>query len=221
MTILKHIYALKNVMSQGPVSDDFTFNDRLIAHMLVIARATILKRELNKRNNISEENYTYICVEFEDGTITNCTIPDVVDVTKRIGIKDLPSIINTKWGSPVTLLTPDGCEVPKLNRTIAKYLSGSIDSDDTLGWYLFNSKPVLVNGDFIKSLTAQIIMEDPTEILDLTDDCTFDNVEFPLDATLTPAVYEMAIKLLMPYAFPVDTLNNASTQEINAQQNKV
>lgn len=221
MNLNKHVYAIKRILSDGDVSDDTPRTDREIAHHLTLARATILRRELNKRNYISDDNYYTFCLDIVDGNITTCTVPSIVDITQRIGLTELPASITAKWGSLVKMFKPDGAELSKVSRNTAKNLQHSRVSSLEPAWYMFNNRPVFVNAKFLKSVDVQMIMEEPMDILDIsTTQCTIADVPFPVDASLVPAIYELALRSLAPHRYPEDRLNNSSSIDADAQSRK-
>lgn len=57
MTLLEHVYAIRNILAHGPVSQDFRLSDRLISHYLQVARARLIEQKIDKYHFISEQSY--------------------------------------------------------------------------------------------------------------------------------------------------------------------
>lgn len=72
MTLLEHIYALKNILAHGPASADMRLSDRLIAHYLQVARAKLIEQKIDKYYFISEQSYQDWCVQLELSNFHSC-----------------------------------------------------------------------------------------------------------------------------------------------------
>jgi hypothetical protein len=76
----EHIYAVKNIINNGPASDDNRLSDRLIGHMLNTSRSVLLKRKMDKERTANESNYQVICVPLVSASYAdcpNCNLPNL------------------------------------------------------------------------------------------------------------------------------------------------
>lgn len=96
MTLLEHVYAIKNLLSQGPSSDDFSYSNRVIAHFLQVSRAKLIERKADKYRFISDQSYQSLCVDLELGNFHNCC--DKADLECKIlkSVKPIPKFLNSR-----------------------------------------------------------------------------------------------------------------------------
>ncbi len=78
MKLIEHTYAIKNLLSHGPSSEDHSYSNRLIAHFLQAARSRLIRQKIDKYNFLSEQSYQNLCVPLELDNIHDCCdVPDM------------------------------------------------------------------------------------------------------------------------------------------------
>lgn len=121
MTLRHHVYAIANLISQGPVSDDFSFSDRLIAHFLQVARARLLEQKADKYHYISEQSYQSLCLDLELSSFHNCCDTPANDCKVLKSTTPVPKFLNSRWGNFLKVMDLSGEVVPEYGNTPSKY----------------------------------------------------------------------------------------------------
>lgn len=96
MTLNEHVYAIKGRMSRGPVSKDFRYSNRFIAHELQVVRAKLLEQKANKYHYISEQSYQDLCVDLELSNFHSCC--DATDIECKVlkSTTEIPKFLNSR-----------------------------------------------------------------------------------------------------------------------------
>lgn len=120
MTLLQHIYAVKNILSHGPSSDDFSFSESFIAHMLQVARAQLMyDKDLYY---ISEQNYQDLCLDLELASFHECCdTPEFEDCKILKSTIELPKFLDSKFGNSIKVMDLLGNVLPEIKLTQNKY----------------------------------------------------------------------------------------------------
>lgn len=96
MTLLDHVYALKNILSHGPSSDDFSFSNRLIAHFLQVSRAKLIEQKADKYYHISDQSYQSLCVTLAPANFHNCCSAADLDCKILKSTLPIPKFLNSR-----------------------------------------------------------------------------------------------------------------------------
>lgn len=96
MTLLEHVYAAKNMLTGGITSDDFSISNRLIAHHLYAARATVTERKIDKYHFISEQSFQSLCLTLELSQFHNCCEDIQLDCKVLKSTISLPKFLNSR-----------------------------------------------------------------------------------------------------------------------------
>lgn len=96
MNLQHHVYAIKNLLSHGPASDDFRLSDRLIAHFLQVARAKLIEQKIDKYYYISEQSYQDWCADLELSNFHNCCTGPDVDCQILRSVLEVPKFLNSR-----------------------------------------------------------------------------------------------------------------------------
>lgn len=157
MTLLEHVYAIKNLLSHGPVSDDFSYSNRLIAHFLQISRAKLLEQKADKYHYISEQSYQDLCLDLELSNFHSCC--DDVDVECKVlkSTSTLPKFLNSRWGNFIKVLDRAGRVLPEYNLTQNRFSQFALVTPTT-GWFLHNNYLYVVNNKVLTKSLYQLYL---------------------------------------------------------------
>ena len=117
MTLLEHVYALKNILAKGPISNSMGLSSRLIAHFLQVARARIIEQKIDKYHFISEQSYQDWCVRFELSNFHSCCEGPNLDCKVLRSTEPIPKFLNSRWGNYVKVMDMSGRVIPRLTMT--------------------------------------------------------------------------------------------------------
>jgi len=214
----KHIYAIKNILYSGPITDDARYPNALIEHFLNIVRAQLVKQRLDKYQSIPESSYQNICMPMIHSELSECSAClNLPSDCKLLRSKyPIPKLLSDRWGEVLKVRTFDGKEIGFLNISSSRY-SQYAETTDSF-FFLFDNY-VFVVGEDIKAVLISGLFEEPDEVSNYNicndqgeeqdDPCYSGDSSYPLDINLAPIAYKMVIELLMPYAFIPDDKNNA------------
>lgn len=213
-----HVSFIQKIINKGAESDDVRIKNSVVAHALDQARVVLLKRELDKRKNISDFNYQTVCVDLTKQNPTICpipfTLPDACLVSRSVN--KLPKPVNAGWGEILQVQFLDGKSIGKMSLSSshrAKYSMANLD--EKTSYYIQDEYIYLLQEDCVEKIQIRGIWEDTDSAAANT--CTPYSDEYPMDSHLTIPMYEMALNLLhVAYKFPEDIQNNATDVEVQA-----
>lgn len=214
MDIQIHIDALKYRLQQGSASRDRRYADSYLKHMLVAARKTLLKRRLDKKEELSSDFYKTICVDFENSPYHTCNCATDTCMYKT-SIKKTPNILSSKKELKASLLNLNGYKINDIDLETTVYRDKyALIKEESTTWHLHNKRIVLLNGSKIVKLLLRYIpldFEDNNFTMEST--CNVDtNVCHPVnnDSTIfyddDGTLYDMAYQLII--GKNQDILNN-------------
>lgn len=223
MKLLNHIYAIKNILSQGPAPDDASFSNALIVHFLQISRSKLLENKIDKYHFISEQSYQDLCLELEQSTFASCCeVPDVDCYILKSAIQ-LPKFLNSRWGAHLKVMDMLGNVIPELRLTQSKYSKYSpIDISNQTGWFVHNNYLYIIHNTHLKHIIINGLFDDPESVA--ATNCSQDNgpcsdayeAEFPIDSDLVDNMYKMTLEyLLRSRTIPKDLENDAKEVQAN------
>lgn len=218
-TFNHHVYAVANILNNGPKSDDANLSTALIGHYLKVARSLLTKRELDKYNSLSEESYQTICLDLAlfDFHDCNCVPGNTCQLLRSV--KKLPTSVIAKWGQPGTALYLDGRQIPYISLSGSKYKEFSLANTNSVQYTIHNGYLWIFGTTTLKKVMYKGIFEDPLDLeyykfcdpngndVECYDPDT-DN--FPIESHLIDPMYKMAIDIMKnAFSFPNDQANNA------------
>lgn len=220
MTLLHHIYAIKNVLNNGPSSISTTFTDRLVAHYLQVTRAVLLERKIDKYYFISEQSYQSLCVDLEESSFHNCCNTPDLDCKVLKSINSIPKFLNSRWGNHLKTMDLTGTVIPEFNLTNDKYSQYALIKPST-GWFIHDNHLYIINNKHLSKVLLNALFNDPEEIYNVNCPDNTGEIckgyyedEFPIDSDLIDPMYRMTIDLLtQAFRMPNDTENNAKNVE--------
>jgi hypothetical protein len=193
--------------------------------MFEINRAFVLKNQMNKNPSGIDFSYQQLCVPMELTSYADCVECANIDVDCKIWkSKDkLPSIVNYREGLAAKVVTIEGTVIPKVNLTMKKYNKYSVTyvltKKELFGYFFSSGYLYIISDDPIKMVLLEAIFETPSDTQELSicseqwpnNTCMSMSIEnYPLDASLVPAVYELTLKSLRESAYPQDLLNDTN-----------
>lgn len=206
MNILSHIYAIKELDTNGQVNDDYPFSNDFIAHMLRVARSAVLENKLSKYHPVSHHNYESVKMELINGGPTGCSDLTCHKITKE----KVPSIIRSRRGDAINVTDLDGNSIART--TMMRYKTWA-KADNKPKWYIVGGKIVIVNNNLLDWILVHGLFEDaPTSCDVVTGQC---NDDFPIDADLVDPIYKITLDYLSKARNNgQDTANDANSERL-------
>lgn len=93
MTIKTVVDGLKYRLNGGAASDDRRLSDKYLEHVIVSARNTLLRQKKDKKQEIPEYLYTYLCTDVVDSPFHNCNCEEGFCIYKATTLS-IPSFID-------------------------------------------------------------------------------------------------------------------------------
>lgn len=216
MTLLQHVYALKNLLAHGAPSDDFSYSDRLIAHFLEVARARLIEEKIDKYHYISEQTLQSLCLTLAKSQFHNCCDGPQSDCLVLKSTTQVPKFLNSRWGSFMKVMDLEGRVIPDFNLTQNRFSEFALIQPET-GWFMHDNYLYIVNNSFLEKVLLNALFDSPAEISDLNCPTSGDNcpdyldTEFPIDPDLVDPMYRLAMTFLIEsIKLPKDEEQNAS-----------
>lgn len=215
MTTKEHIYAIKNVLSKGAVSDDFQFSNRLVLHFMNVARSILTEQKLDKYHSI--QSYQSLCTDLIQGSYHNCcgvTLPSSCVILKST-IK-LPKLLSARWGDAVKVTTLDGTVIPQFNVTqSAKSSYGIVKTP--MGYFIHDNYLYVLNNSRLKKVLINGLWASPEDITTLNcpssdSPCSAYDDVYPIDSDLVAPMYKLVLEYLTIKS-PQDNVNDSRAPE--------
>ena len=220
MTLLEHVYAIKNLLSHGPVSDDFSYSDRLIAHFLQVTRAKLIERKADKYHFISDQSYQSLCVDLALSSFHNCCTKAELECKVLKSIEPIPKFLNSRWGNFLKVMDLAGTIIPEYNLTQNKYSKYSLVGAPKAGWFIHDNHLYIVNNKVLETVLLNALFDKPDEIAQSNcattgENCTdFMGEQFPIDSDLIDDMYRLTLDFLVKsQQTTIDIENNAKDVE--------
>lgn len=218
MKINEHIYAIKNLLSAGPVTDDFKFSNELIAHFLEVTRAILTEQKADKYRFISEQSFQSVCLHLQLSSFHNCC-DGPTDLCKvlRSSIK-IPKFLNTRWGAFIKVTDLVGNVIPRITFTQDKYSKFSRTKKHKVGWFIHDGYLYIINNTDLELVLLTGLFNKPTEIeaINCSNNTTISTcpepftTEFPIDSDLVEPMYKKTLDfLLRATGIPQDNENDS------------
>lgn len=220
MTLLHHVYAVKNLLSRGAASDDFSYSSRLIAHFLQVTRGRLLEAKADKYNFISEQSYQSLCADLELSSFHNCCQGPLLECKVMKSVNPIPKFLNSRWGNFLKVMDLAGTTIPEFNLTQNRYSKYALTNPGT-GWFMHDNHIYIINNNFLEKVLLNALFDDPKAVSELNcpdgpDGLCVDfmDQEFPIDTDLVDPMYKMTMEYLTnSMRLPGDLENNAKDVE--------
>lgn len=197
MTILKHVYSVKELLNKGTLENNYAYSNLFIQHFLEIYRCYVLNRRIDRREKLQEYNYSAVCMELEMSTFqAKCESDDCL-------------ILKSKH--PVPLFLANTLSVYYTNgevishRTINqnKYNKYSIQKEDKTSWFIFDNYLYIQNNLLLEKVILRGIFENLADVHTIDCNCNpngcDEDYEFYVDPALIPEIYQMVLNNLIGF----------------------
>lgn len=218
------IYSVKNILRGGQIADDDAITDRQVAFLIDSVRATLLRQQYNKGQNLSDNNIqTVPCMSVEEvdtslmpGFPSNCTVYKTSSpIPKAIESKgkDLITGISAPLLGAITYEYIPYARLPYARSTRFKRPMVTV----------FNRYLYLIDSPFTINIAVSGVFEEPNE-LSTYNNCDgqpcFDwDTEYPMSSHLVDPAIRMVVEML---SFSVRTYadrTNTGNHELETQFN--
>lgn len=218
------IYTVKNILRGGQITDDDTITDRQVAFLIDAARATLLRQQYNKGQNLSDNNIqTVPCMAVEQvdtsfmpGFPSNCTVYKTIN--------PLPKPIESKGKDLITGITS-----PVLGSLSYEYIPYSRLPYAGFTKFkrpmvtVFNRYVYMIDAPYTINIAISGVFEEPNE-LSTYNDCEgqpcFDwDTEYPMSSHMIDAAIKMAVQNLSLTIRTLADRTNTGAHELESQLN--
>lgn len=202
-------------------SDDSFLTEDHVIFLLSKYRAFLIKQELEKNKEISQDNYQMICIDLEETSAIPsmpCEGGKLLKSTKKIPTLEsgtLPHIFNESYFiSEIAYVSKERFRYVGHNKWLQNIIYAAIGPDDYL--YLKSSNPQYI---YLRNIRLEGIFEDPESVSELLCEgeegteggCDVLDTKFPLDDYLIPQCIQLTVKELSGVVYrPKDPRNDAS-----------
>lgn len=218
------IYSVKNILRGGQITDDDAITDRQVAFLIDAARATLLRQQYNKGQNLSDNNIqTVPCMGVEQvdtslmpGFPSQCTVYKTTN--------PLPKPIESKGKDLIT-----GISAPIIGGLTYEYIPyarlpyASFTRFKRPMVTIFNRYLYLIDAPYTLNIAVTGVFENPNELSEYNDcegqPCFNWDTEYPMSSHLVEAAVKMVADML---TFSVRTLadrTNTGAHELESQLN--
>jgi hypothetical protein len=221
MKIAEAIARVRSLYNSGTGSDDSNLSDRHIYAKLVSARTLLIKREIDKKRQVSDWIVQTInCLELEVALPNECPCAIPPGCTALKSVNKIPKPVQSAIGPELEFVTTmDGNTVySKTNWVKKRYKSGNKYTADSPDYSIKNDYLFLIHaGKLLKYITVGGVFEDPLDI-PYANGCNEGDcidpyeVDFPIDLHIMDALIQMATQELIEVfkSIPPDDENNAT-----------
>ena len=220
MKINDIISRVKAIYNKGIETDDSRLSDRLVYDKLKSTRSLLIKREIDKKRQVSDWIVQTIpCFELVTALPNDCTSCSVPPAGCKIlkSKNKLPKPIQSVLGPELeSVTTMDGNKIfSKTNWVKKRYKSGDKYTSEVEDYFIKDGHLFITTNSLLKYIAISGVFEDPLAPIGL-DACGETCInpleqEFYLDGHLTDAVVEMTVQQLVGVmkSMPEDAINNA------------
>ena len=218
MQIKEIISRIRALYNKGAASDDTRLSDRLIYAKLISSRSLMIKREIDKKRQVSDWIVQTIkCMELVETHPNECPCLPAPGCDILRSKYKIPKPIQSMIGPELEAVTNmDGTVVfSKTNWVRKKYKSGNKFTSGEPDYFIKDDYLFLTVNSLLKYITVSGVFEDPLSIvyLDACAEACIDPTEqeFPLDEHLTDAIVGAVVQELLGMfkQMPDDSENNA------------
>ena len=220
----QHVYAISNILNQGPRSDDSRISNRLIAHFLNMSRGLLLKRRMDRKHSMSDANYLTYCDTLVPSKFFDCDcVPEEFNCLILRSTKVIPDYISSQDGVSIEVRNPFSGElIDYASLSSSKLAKHSLTSSNTPTWFIHNKHLYITHTLTLDKVIIRLIPEDP-EALKKYQSCEGSSIcydpeddNYPIDTDLVQPMYNLTLEMLAKsYQFSQDDENNTKASVIN------
>lgn len=216
MTILNHVYAIKELITKGKLKNNFPFSNLFIQHFLEINRCLVLKQRMGSKEHLADINYTKVCIDLEITHFEQDCYKGQCKILKSK--KPIPLHL----ANSLSVLTVAGESLSHRTLNQQKYSKYSITKSDQPFWFIFNNYIYIQNNLLIEKIILKGIFEDLESISLLDCNCTdgqcAEDYPFTVDPSYVPIIYDLTLKNLLMFTNEVDTVQEDNPKKNDKEQ---
>ena len=204
MTLKVHLDVLKEQYYRGVPSDDRRLPDKFFERILYAVRNQLIKERLKNGEYVSDDAYSYICVDLENSSYHTCNCAENTCQYKR-SIYKLPNILNSKKGLALSVLNLNGevlntSEVDT-NLYEKKYRLNDLANQD-IAWFYQNHYLFLLNAPHVKKVIVKAIFSEDFTNLEICNNndnaCVYPGSQSSfIPSDLEAKLYQLSLELIM------------------------
>lgn len=219
ITLQNIIDDIRGIASSGSNPTEFKIPDEQIAYWTNQVRATLISQSLARKDDLNDTwLQTISCLELELADASECCLaPSDCYVLKTV--QQIPSTIDTwKANWVVSVTTPDGTPISKLNQFANRYQKYSKYTSKIRYYYLKNDYLYIVNETLLSYVNVIGLFQDPTELAEFVtcenESCFTYNSAYPISANMAGQLTDIIIKSkVIPFMqFPTDNTNDGQNE---------
>jgi len=220
MQIKDVISRISALYESGASSDSSRLSSRHIYNKLVTSRATVLRRDLDKKRSASDWIYQSIdCVEMQPAPNKICQCVDIPAGCSLLqSVQEIPKTIAPAYGPEISYVgNSDGSKIYSGSDFVRnKYKSGNKYTSKQPDWFILERYLYITIEDLTKYVSVTAVFENPLEVYEV-DTCNqytcLDPLEqvFPVSAHMIDPIVEMTVAELVTImkSVPEDKDNDA------------
>lgn len=192
MNILKHIYAIKEMVNNFDIPNRNIMTNLFIEHMLNVERANLLGRYLENKSNVLRQNYSTICVDMELAVKEDCTGNCII----LKSVKPLPDYIGTLY------VMSGNLQMHRITQNISMHRKKSLANKEGVAYYVENNYLYIENNVALESVMVRAIFVSLAEVNnpELVN-CNCNNClkdyDFAIDPKLIDVLYSLVMNALV------------------------
>ena len=196
MTINEVISRISALYEKGASSDNSRLSSRHIYNKLVTSRATLLRRDFDKKRAASDWIYQSIdCLEMAPADNKICQCVDIPAGCSLLqSTVQLPKTIATAYGSEIAYVgNADGSKIYSSSDFVRnRYKSGNKYTSKQPDWFILERYLYVTIEDLTKYVSITAVFEDPLQVFDI-DTCNQYKCLDPLNQIFPISAHMIAV----------------------------
>jgi hypothetical protein len=218
------IFTIKSILRGGLLTDDDRITDRQVAFMIDNTRATLLRQQYNKGQNLSDNNIQTIpCMEVtQTDTSFMPDMPAGCQVYKTV--LPIPKPVESKGKDLITGITG-----PNLGAVTYEYVPYARLPYATFTRFkrplvtLFNSHLYFINSGFMMNVAVSGVFEQPNQLAEYNNceglPCYDWDSQYPMSSHLIDPLIQMVVNELTLASKAYQDRTNSGASEFETQLN--
>lgn len=215
MTILNHVYAVKELLNKGQIKNNYPYSNLFIQHFLELNRCLVLKQRLSNKDSLADINYTKVCLEMEISNFEGDCYKGQCKILKSK--KPIPLYL----GDSLSVLSVSGETLSQRTINQQKYSKYSITKSDQPFWFIFNNYLYIQNNLLIEKIILKGIFESLESVATIDCNCTspdcVNDYIFSVDPSYVTTIYDLTLKNLLMFTHETDTVQANTTKKDNKE----
>tara|TARA_R110000787_G_scaffold21504_2_gene63555 strand:- start:13969 stop:14664 length:696 start_codon:yes stop_codon:yes gene_type:complete len=218
MKIKNILSRVRSLYNKGTASDDSRLSDRHIYAKLVSARSMLIKREIDKKRQVSDWIVQSIpCLELITALPNECPCAPTPGCKILRSKNQIPKPVQSSMGPELEAVTTQNGDkmYSKSNWVRRKYKTGSKYTSKIADYFIKDGYLFIDESSLLQYISISGVFEDPLEAVyadGCKENCIYPHEEdFPIDEHLSDALIQMATQELIQVfkSIPGDINNDA------------